>query len=167
MLDHDCQRIQDNSDGGTRPSSLRARWTSRLATKLCELYSRKQDHGSGFPLCGILIFAIIDNVLRLEVTVAAVNLSFPTIRRHFEARISHTAGLIQAPGVLVKAGTMRPQQQTFVKNAVWEPGTQRGSGGIQAAHIVAGGLYVVHRSGDRRFGSLFYVKATQRINMDT
>src|SRR5689334_1537289 len=76
------------------------------------------------------------------------------VRRHFEARISHTAGLIQAPGVLVRAGTMKPQQQTFVKNAVWAPGSQRGSGGTQAAHIVAGGLYVVHRSGDRRFGPL-------------
>lgn len=75
-------------------------------------------------------------------------------RRHFEARVSHTAGLIQAPGILVRAGTMRPQQQTYVKNAVWDAGTRHGSNGTQAAHIVAGGLYVVHRSGDPRFATL-------------
>jgi hypothetical protein len=86
--------------------------------------------------------------------MAAEGISFAAVRRHFEARISHTAGLIQAPGVLVRAGTMRPQQQTFVKNAVWDPSMQRGSGGNQAAHIVAGGLYVVHGHGDPRFGSL-------------
>ncbi len=82
------------------------------------------------------------------------NIDFSAVRRHFEARVSHTAGLIQAPGVLVTAGTMRPQQQTFVRNAVWDAGTLRGSNGTQAAHIIAGGLYVVHRSGDPRFTSL-------------
>lgn len=75
-------------------------------------------------------------------------------RRHFEARISHTAGLIQAVGVLVKAGSLRVQQQTFVKNAVWDPAARRGSNGYQAAHVVAGGLYVVQRAGDPRFGML-------------
>jgi hypothetical protein len=41
-----------------------------------------------------------------------------------------------------------------VKSAVWDTHSQRGSGDSQAAHIIAGGLYIAHRPDDRKFGPL-------------
>jgi hypothetical protein len=61
---------------------------------------------------------------------------------------------------------MRPQQQTFVKNAVWDPGTQRGSGDLQAAFIVAGVSMLFTVLATKGL-VLFYVKAKEKINTDT
>lgn len=91
---------------------------------------------------------------------------FAAAHKHFAARLSHNAGLIQAPGVLVKAGSLKVEQQIYVKNAVWDPSTKRGSGSILATHIVPGGLYVVHSRGQRRFKDLLEDGYTQNKNGD-
>lgn len=84
----------------------------------------------------------------------STELPWELIEAHFEGRVQMTAGILQAAGVLARAGAIGKDQEIIVGRGISEPDSPVGSGNKQAAHMIAGGVYVRHSPGDRLFDTL-------------